>query len=166
MWSHSLHPVCRSLHLVPPRGSTSRGSEEVLLQEDEIIPCARNNWRCEFPLRLRSVQMPRSREFFAFAYQTRCKKWSCARNDTTTDRTFSLYGTHILRFSLDRIFAHDDTAIPDSGERGSASRTGSRMLFESVGHETSRVLSKTNRARTPASCPHAKRRSAAVKAVW
>jgi hypothetical protein len=34
---------------------------------------------------------------------------------------------HILRFSLDRNFAAIDTATPDSGDRGSARRTQSRM---------------------------------------
>jgi hypothetical protein len=39
-----------------------------------------------------------------------------ARNDTTTGRAFFRIAYHILRFSLDRIFPPNDTAVPDSGD--------------------------------------------------
>jgi hypothetical protein len=47
-----------------------------------------------------------------------------------------------LRFPLDRNFARDDTAIPDSGERGRARRTASDVERPHETTEPARVLSK------------------------
>src|SRR5438128_11697612 len=57
---------------------------------------------------------------------------------------------HILRFSLDRLFACADTANPDSGERGSARRTQSRLeqVRLTKATETGPGFKRKNRARS------------------
>jgi hypothetical protein len=50
---------------------------------------------------------------------------------------------HILRFSLDRIFPAVDTANPDSGDRGSARRTQSRLIKSGLTTKLTRVFRNT-----------------------
>ena len=62
-----------------------------------------------------------------------------------------------MRFSLDRIFTPDDTAIPDSGDVEAPGGPVEDSAGVRTGHDTSRVLSKKIEREDPASRPHAKR---------
>jgi len=77
---------------------------------------------------------------------------------TTTNRQCYENINDILRFPLDRVFTSVDTATPDSGERGSARRTGSRNLHESVrATKPARVLSKKIEREVQLRARHTKR---------
>jgi hypothetical protein len=67
-----------------------------------------------------------------FRAKVKTKNDCCARNDTTTGRTCFPCGTHILRFSLDRVFTPHDTAIPDSGDVEALGGPGRECYRESA----------------------------------
>jgi len=71
-----------------------------------------------------------------------------------------------MLFFLDRIFAPDDTAIPDSGDVEAPGGPGRGCLTRvRTGHETSRVSSKTIEREVPAPRPHAMREELLLKAA-
>src|SRR5262249_13644755 len=87
---------------------------------------------------------PKTCSVFPEAKQNRTVARGCECKTTTTNRRRAEKSTHMSRFSLDSFFTSADTAIPDSGERGSARRPEPRSFTRVRGgpRQPARVLSK------------------------